>query len=182
MEIILLRHGKPNVELSGKISTVDFKQLVTAYAQSGVVDHPPHNLKDRFTSYYVVSSHLPRSIHSAKKLGYKDIHLSDKLFAETDIPFFERNTIKLPVIGWLVLFRIMWIVGFNKNGESFVKAKIRAKEAAKKLITLAEENEKVILIGHGVMNRLIARQLRLNNWKGPASPGRKYWDYGVYNY
>jgi broad specificity phosphatase PhoE len=180
MEIILLRHGKPNVELSGKRSTVDFKQLVTAYAQSGIADHPPHDLKGRFTSHYVVSSHLRRSLHSAKKLGCENIHLSDELFAETDIPFFESNIIKLPVIGWLVIFRVMWLFGFNKNGESFVKAKIRAKKAALKLIRLAEENEKVILVGHGVMNRLISRELRLNNWQGPGSPGRKYWEYGCY--
>ena len=74
----------------------------------------------------------------------------------------------------------MWLFGFNKNGESFTKAKTRAKEAACQLIALAEENEKVILIGHGVMNRLIARQLRLCKWQGPSSPGRKYWEYGIY--
>ena len=98
MEIILLRHGKPNVELKGKIRAVDFKQLVTAYAYSGVEDPAPHGLKERFTSYYVVCSHLKRSIHSAKKLGCKEINLSDKLFAETDIPFYERSNIKMELL------------------------------------------------------------------------------------
>ena len=182
MEIILLRHGKPKIELSGKISPVDFKQLVTVYAESDIQDNPPEHLKEQFTSHYVVCSHLQRSLHSAKKLGCEEIHLSDQLFAETDIPFYEQINIKLPVIAWLVLFRIMWLFGFNKNGESFTQAKIRAENAALKLIALAEENEKVVLVGHGVMNRLIARQLRLNNWQGPTSPGRKYWEYGCYKY
>lgn len=180
MEIILLRHGKPSIELNGKIRAVDFKQLVTAYAYAGIEDNPPQFLKEQFNSHYIVCSHLERSIHSARKLGCDDIHLSDKLFAETDIPFFERGYIKLPVIGWLILFRIMWLFGFNKNGESFSQAKIRAKEAAVKLIALAKENDKVILVGHGVMNRLIARQLKINNWTGPTSPGRRYWGYGIY--
>jgi len=182
MEIILLRHGKPKVELNGRIRPVDFKQLVTVYAESEIQDSPPLHLKEQFTSHYVVCSHLQRSIHSAKKLGCKEIHLSEPLFAETDIPFFDKMSIKLPVIAWLIIFRVMWLFGFNKNGESFSQAKIRAKEAAQKLIDLAEENEKVILVGHGVMNRLIATQLRINNWKGPGSPGRKYWEYGCYKY
>jgi len=38
----------------------------------------------------------------------------------------------------------------------------------------------VILVGHGLMNRLIAKQLRYKHWQGPASPGKKYWKYGVY--
>ena len=180
MEIILLRHGKPGIELNGKIRPVDFKQLVSAYAESGIQDNPPFHLKDRFNSHYVVCSHLQRSMHSANKLGFDEIHISDKLFAETDIPYFEKRAIKLPVIGWLIIFRIMWLFGFHKNGEPFSRAKIRAKQAALKLIELAEENEKVILIGHGVMNRLIARQLRLKNWQGPGSPGRKYWEFGIY--
>jgi broad specificity phosphatase PhoE len=180
MEIILLRHGKPKIELNGKIRSVDFKKLITVYAESNIQDEPPQHLQQQFNSHYVVCSHLQRSLHSAKKLGCEEIHFSNQLFAETDIPFFERSNIKLPVIAWLVLFRIMWLFGFNKNGESFVQAKIRARNAALKLIDLAQDNEKVILVGHGVMNRLIARQLRLNNWQGPTSPGRKYWEYGIY--
>lgn len=180
MEIILLRHGKPNIELQGKIRPVDFKQLVTVYAESGIQDSPPPQLGEQFNSHFVVCSHLPRSQHSAEKLGFNEIHLSDSLFAETDIPFFEKSAISLPVIGWLVIFRIMWLFGFHKNGESFSKAKARAREAAQKLIELAEEKDKVILVGHGLMNRLISRELRRENWQGPGSPGKKYWEYGCY--
>lgn len=47
-------------------------------------------------------------------------------------------------------------------------------------MVLAQENEKVILVGHGLMNRLIAGNLRRNNWQGPTSPGKKYWEFGIY--
>ena len=180
MEIILLRHGKPSVEINGHVSACEFKQLVKEYTQSGIQDHPPIDLKDQFNSHYVVCSHLERSLQSAKHLGMPEVHLTDELFAETDIPHFDQFIFKLPILAWLISLRIMWLLGFSKNGESFKEAKNRAKLASNKLIALAQKNEKVILVGHGLMNRLIAKQLRLNNWQGPKSPGKNYWEYGLY--
>lgn len=180
MEIILLRHGKPSVDLKGFLNAREFKQLIKDYAQSGIQNHPPLDLKDLFNSHYAVCSHLERSLQSAKHLGISEIHYTDELFAETDIPHFDKFIIKLPIISWVITLRLMWLFGFSKNGESFKEAKNRAKQASNKLIELAQKNEKVILVGHGLMNRLIAKQLRLNNWQGPKSPGRCYWEYGLY--
>ena len=180
MEIILLRHGKPSVDLKGNLTASDFKFLAREYAQSGIKDHPPKDLKDNFNSHYVVCSHLERSLQSTKGLGITEVHLTDELFAETDIPHFDKFFIKLPMMGWLISLRLIWLLGFSKNGESFTQAKIRAEQASNKLIALAQKNEKVILVGHGLMNRLIAKQLRLNNWQGPKSPGSNYWEYGLY--
>ena len=180
MEIILLRHGKPDVELKGHFNASEIKQLVLEYAQSGVQDSPPVNLKDRFNICYVVCSNLPRSVQSANKLGINEIHISDALFKETDIPHFDQGIIKMPAMAWLTVLRVMWLFGFKKNGESLSQAKNRAKHATNKLIALAQENEKVILVGHGLMNRLIAKQLRLKSWQGPSSPGKKYWEFGRY--
>ncbi len=180
MEIILLRHGKPEVELSGWKSAEEFKQLASAYAQSGIQGHPPSSIFEKFKSHYVVCSNLNRSVKSANIIGYKEIHLEDKIFSESEIPHHDRSIIKIPMTIWLVYLRLRWLFGFSKNGESFLEANKRAELAANKLINLAEENEKVILVGHGLMNRLIARQLRLQNWNGPTSPGKRYWEYGNY--
>lgn len=180
MEIILLRHGKPDVELKGHLNANQIKQLTLKYAQSGVQDFPPENLKNRFNECYVVCSDLARSTLSAKKLGVNEVHLSDALFKETDIPHFDHGVIKMPVTVWLIVLRIMWLFGFKKNGESFSKAKNRARDATYKLIELAQENENVILVGHGLMNRLIAKQLRVKNWQGPSSPGKKHWEFARY--
>lgn len=119
MEIILLRHGRPAVELSGYLSTKEFKQLVSDYAQSSINDVPIETLKTRFNDHYVICSDLPRSIDSAKKLNLNNIHISDALYRETDIPHFDKCFLKLPVTLWLILLRIMWLFGFSKNGESF---------------------------------------------------------------
>lgn len=180
MEIILLRLGKPTLELKGNLNSNEFKKLVIAYAQSGIKDSAPKQLKERFDSHYIVCSDLERSIQSAKSIGVKEIHLIDPLFKESDIPYFEQRYIKLPVAVWIVLYRLMWFFGFSKNGESFVAARNRAYAATSKLMTLAEEHDKVLLVGHGLMNRIIAKRLCVNNWTGPTSPGKKYWEFGVY--
>jgi broad specificity phosphatase PhoE len=184
MEIILLRHGKPTVELKGYIDAGELKALVLAYTQSEIQElsssHELGKVKKIFNSHYVVCSNLSRSLRSAKMIGFEQIHFSDALFNEPNIPHFDKGFIKLPVLVWLIGLRLMWLFGFSKNAESFKQAKFRAEQASNKLIELAQENEKVILVGHGLMNRLIARQLRLKDWLGPASPGKKYWEFGKY--
>lgn len=182
MEIILLRHGKPEVELSGYLNADEFKQLVYSYSQSGVQGSPAKKLKEYFTTHYVVCSDLPRSIESVKKAGLNKIHLSEALFRETDIPHFDKSFLKLPVTAWLIMLRIMWLFGFKKNGESFSEAKNRAKDAASRLIDLAKENKKVILVGHGLMNRLIAKQLLFNQWQESDKSGKRYWEFVKYIY
>ena len=180
MEIVLLRHGKPEIELKGNVNATGFKQLVVKYEQSGIQDLPPNNLKNRFEGHYVVCSNLERSLQSAKVLGFKQIHLTESLFAETSIPHFDQTLFKVPVMIWLIGLRIMWIFGFNKNGESFLQAKKRSKLAAEKLVLLAQENEKIIVVGHGLINILIGRQLQINGWNRKRAKGKKYWKFISY--
>lgn len=180
MNIILLRHGKPDVSLKGLLNAVEIKQLVAAYQLSTIQDAPPKYLYEQFNNYYVVCSDLPRSLKSANKIGFSQADYKDGLFSEADLPHFDQSKLRLPVTVWVIVLRVMWIFGFKKNGESFKQAKSRAQRAAIKLIALAEEHENIILVGHGLMNRLIAKQLSRLNWRGPVSPGKKYWQFGRY--
>ena len=180
MEIILLRHGKPNVVLGGFLNTKKFKHLVYAYEQSGIQDFPPEKLKQSFRDHYVVCSDLPRSIESAKKLNVSPIQLSEALFREADIPFFDFFYLKLPVTVWVILLRVMWLCGFSKNAESFLQAKDRGKQAAEKLTHLAIENKKILVVGHGLINRLIEKQLQKKGWLASKRIGKSYWEFRKY--
>lgn len=180
MEIVLLRHGKPKVEFSGYLSAKELKDLVFAYKYSNIKDQPPEKLKECFKDHYVVCSDLPRSIESAKKLNFKSIHVSDELYRETDIPHFDNSFLELPIMVWLILLRVLWLFGFSKNGESFAQAKIRSKQAANKLVGLAESNEKIIIVGHGLMNRLIGYQLEKKGWQPSKRERKRYWEYKKY--
>lgn len=181
MKITLLRHGKPKFELKGKVRARELGSIARSYDLSGIADLPlDATVLAVQGSQFVVCSHLPRSIESAKALGFSDIHLQDSLFSETSIPHFSRGSLYLPVSVWIVLLRVLWLFGFSKNGESFKQAKNRARLAADKLIELAEMHHAVLLVGHGFINHFIAKELKKRSWQMSSKLGSGYWEYGVF--
>jgi len=183
MQITLLRHGKPEFELTGSARACDLPEMARSYDLSGISDSPPNDVVTVAKRHnIVVCSDLPRSQQSANALGVAEVHSTTSLFNETGIPHFSNGSIKLPLNVWLILLRSLWFFGFSQNGESLTAAKQRGKLAAQELIKLAENNERVLLVGHGFINYFIAKELLSNNWSGPAQPGRNYWEYGIYRY
>ncbi len=72
------------------------------------------------------------------------------------------------------------VFGLSKKSESATEVKFRSRDAAHKLEEHALSTGSVLLIGHGIMNRLIANELQLNLWKGSSNLGKKYWEYAIY--
>ena len=183
MRITILRHGQPDFEWQRTVKGSEFRSLEHAYDSAGIVGYPPEESLDLVNQHKcIVCSDLPRSIQSAKALGADSIHFSSAVFREMNLPYFDSAQIKLPLNYWVILLRSLWFLGFSKNTESISIAKTRAKKASEKLIELANEHHSVLFVGHGFLNHFVAKELRGNNWLGPRSPGKKYWDYGTYEY
>jgi len=183
MEIVLLRHGKPNIPSLSKLSASAFCEWVKDYNASGLsVSSKPTNKALVRTSdcNVIICSNLPRSIESGKALNAGKIILSDSIFNEAGLPSTSWQKLKLSPKFWAVFFRVLWLLGFSRNSESFKEAKTRATEAVKILVKLANEHEKVMFVGHGVYNRILANELRKNGWQGPKNPGSKHWSSEVY--
>lgn len=179
--ITLLRHGRPTFELKGNARGKDLGMIAKLYDLSGIVDAPPTETAAAIQGgHVVVCSHLARSIESAKALGFLEVHVTDPLFCETAIPHFGSGSARLPVSAWLVVLRFMWLFGFSRNSESLIAARRRARQAAKRLIELAERHQNVVLVGHGFINHFIAKELRKSGWVGPSTPGKGFWGYGIY--
>ncbi len=183
MEITLLRHGKPIIPSLNKLSAFTFYEWVREYNLSGLYPSSKPTLKaSSFAKEcnVIVCSDLPRSIESAKALNAGDVILSDAIFNEVGLPVAKWQTLKLSPKVWAVTFRVLWLLGYSRNTESFKEAKARAIEAVKKLIEIAHEYERVLVVGHGVFNRILANELRKSGWSGPKCPGTKHWSMGVY--
>ena len=61
--------------------------MVVEYDNSGVSQRPTDSaISMAYNCNYIVSSDLPRSIQSANLLGVDEIHLSNPLFREVDLP------------------------------------------------------------------------------------------------
>ena len=183
MEIILLRHGKPNIPSLHKISACSFADWIDSYNASGLcpTSVPPKNtLSIARECNAVICSDLIRSKESAEALNTKNILLADLQFNEAGLPSASWTALKLSPSAWAVIFRVMWLFGYSNNSESYKEAKSRAEISALKLIELAKDHKIVLFVGHGVYNNLLSKQLKLLGWHGPSNPGTKHWSFGVY--
>ncbi|MCL7708677.1 histidine phosphatase family protein, partial [Enterobacter kobei] len=71
---------------------------------------------------------------------------------------------------------MLWLCGLSGNAETLHAAKARAATAAENLATLASNKEgPVLLMGHGIMNRLIARRLLRQGWCEIRKSEEDYW-------
>ena len=183
MKITLLRHGRPDFDWDQRIKGTEMGCGIEAYDLAGIIDTPPEKLKAIVSQHnIVVCSDLTRSLQSAKAMGVRKIHVSDPIFREMSIPYFNNMSITFSVKLWVLILRGLWFLGFSKNSESIVEAKQRAKLASEKLIDLVVKNDSVLFVGHGFINHYIAKELLANNWSGSSSPGEKYWEFVTYNY
>jgi broad specificity phosphatase PhoE len=183
MRITLLRHGQPDFEWKRSVRGCDLRRLERAYDSAGIIGIPPEETRKLVKLHkFVVCSDLPRSIQSAEALGASAIHISSPIFREMTLPFFDNSPIKLPLKAWAVILRGLWFLGFSRNTESIAAAKARARMVSSKLIELAAEHRSVLFVGHGFLNHYVAKELQAANWAGPRSPGKKYWEFGTYEY
>lgn len=92
----------------------------------------------------------------------------------------DWNTLELYLDLWAIFFRIAWFFGYLNHSESFKAAKARDNLAAGKLIMLAEQHQRVLLVGHGMFNHLLVKELRNRGWSGAKNPGTKHWSMNIY--
>ena len=180
MTIILMRHGKPDHAQHGRLPALAMAAWCEAYDMSLVAEMPPERCREvAATADYIVASPLPRALSSLEKLGLEAVSV-DPLFSEVSLPVMRLGYPHLPPGFWLLLLRLLWLGGYAGTVESYQQAEQRARLAAAKLITLSEQGN-VLLAGHGIMNKLIARQLRKQGWLAEKHASSRYWSTAIYH-
>jgi broad specificity phosphatase PhoE len=183
MEIILARHGKPNLQQLAWITPRQMKDWILLYDQADLLvgEVPPATLKNATESGVIVCSTLRRCVQSAEQLTRNRAFTAEEVFCEADLPHPDWHFPRLPFWLWNAVFRLAWFCGFSANAEPRAQAAARARNAAERLIELARENGSVFLVGHGIMTMLIAGQLLTLGWTGPKRPANKYWQFSVFH-
>lgn len=182
MKIHLVRHGKSEIEYPEKIYANQMSNIISAYDRATIdkSNHPPYELLTALGSInYIVCSDLQRSIDSVAKLGLTP-NLISPLFREAELSYPDKAFFALSPYFWSTILRIVWFFGYSNHSETFQDAKKRAHRASLKLINLANENEEVLLVGHGFINRFISRVLKLKGWQGPPYSGKNFWSHASY--
>ncbi|TLX56645.1 fructose-2,6-bisphosphatase [Stutzerimonas nosocomialis] len=183
MQITLVRHGEPDHNGARWCTPREMKTWIEGYNQADIIEKPLpaalQQLADEAGA--VVSSSLSRCQQSTHHLVGEPQCVNDRLFAEAHLPYPDLDFPRLPVRVWRTLFRGAWFLGFSRHTESIGQSSERARQAAERLIALAQEHGSVLLMGHGIMNILIARHLRAQGWKGPQLLFlRDYWHPSTY--
>jgi broad specificity phosphatase PhoE len=175
MHITLMRHGKPIFAPGGWLAPVELGSWIARYDQSDVLTSPipADSIAAARNAALVLTSTLPRARASALALGHA-AGRSDALFREAPLPFPLWRYPRLSPALWIVLLRLSWLCGYARGADSVAAVRRRAQAASAQLIACAA-NGPVLLIGHGIMNHMIARELRAAGWRA-ASPHRSgYW-------
>ncbi len=183
MKIVLFRHGEPLDLAKEPISANDLGLWIAQYDSGSIkAESNPTKLALAIASEskLLISSDLRRSRDSADRLSTGQSVRQNALFKEAGLPYSNHKTLKLTPQIWIVVFRVLWYLGYAKGSESRTAVKVRAAIAAKELISLAREHQNIVLVGHGIFNRFIARELLRQDFKGPSKPSSKYWGYAVY--
>ncbi len=175
MKIVLLRHGDPDFEAHWLKPTNGSRRALDLYAASRVTVEPPIELRE-FSSVVdiCVTSNLARTIDSAQLLGFNKSNALES-FNESELPHPNRLFIPLPWNLFLLLYRLLWFFGFHQNCAGRVKDRKRARVGCKHLTDLAMDNELVLLVGHGIMNRLLCSELQKSGWSIDSKNGSGYW-------
>jgi broad specificity phosphatase PhoE len=186
LRIIVMRHGKPKIDLealkSKKMASCSLGEIVEKYELTELdIDAPPATdamaiSKDCVSS---VSSDLPRAVSSVELLGLLAANRAESQFRESTLPYLELNSPKLSFLTWAILYRIAWLFGFSKNGESIIDAKRRARRGVDRLVDIAQKEQTILFMGHGIINRLIIKELKRRHWKVRTKTAEQYWSYTV---
>jgi broad specificity phosphatase PhoE len=180
--VILLRHGKVDIETKERIDSLAMQEWVKEYDESPLaVDSLPSQKSIEYlhSADYVFSSQLRRTHDSAKVLGVQ-VNEQNSLFNEADIPIAKIPFFKFCPKTWLIILRLLLLFKVGRTNSSFKASKKRAQKATEHLLLESRAYEKIALIGHGGLNWLISEELKKRGWKPLFPPSNKNWGLRVY--
>ncbi|OSN07936.1 hypothetical protein AU510_04930 [Lonsdalea britannica] len=183
MEITLMRHGQPTITRfrgSEKIKAAEMHAWIAGYDASDVTGHPPQEAKSVCDERdFILSSPLQRARSSLFELDAHPDLILDNL-REAPLPLVALPWLKLSPHTWLIVFRLFWFLRLSHGLESRSAVQQRAKQATCDLIAAAKQRDRIFSMGHGLMNRLISRELERQGWKKTQGEGSGYWGWVTY--
>jgi broad specificity phosphatase PhoE len=129
---------------------------------------------------YIVCSDMPRAMASAHLLSPDQVPNALPLFREAGRPVSGNWPVKLPLTMWDRISVFLWRRGLITSDESVRVARLRAQEAAGKLVRLAEEFGRVLCVGHGMFNALVGQALQGLGWEGRPRVASHPWSATTY--
>ena len=178
--IVLARHGEPALSRRVRLDAAGYRRWWASYEDGGLLhgQTPPAGLVDAARGAGVVfCSTRRRSLETARAVIGSGGFRSDPVFVEAPLPPPPLpRWIRLSPRAWGVIARsAWWFFGHHEGQETRARATQRAREAASRLIEVAESGEDVVLLAHGFFNAMIGRELKALGWRRVSTEGYRYW-------
>lgn len=171
--ITLVRHGPVCFDSRAWAQSSALRRLIGEYDTAPLRTGPvPAIAVD--PDALIVCSDLRRSTASALAV-FGRFDVSDSIFREADLPDLPRLGVSMPPAVLFAVARVLWIMGRTQGGELRTEFTHRCAEATGVLIRHHAEGKDVVLMGHGILNRGIAKHLRQRGFEGPRPPGASHW-------
>jgi len=184
LRIVLVRHGRPAIDISRRTCHNGFRLYIDEYQEAGLdpLSAPPDELLDLVKGLNAVhTSDSPRANDSARTLLPQADLIADPLFAEAPLAAPRIPLLKLRVPVWAVMARILWHAGYHPEIENYRRAKARANQAADILTDRARDNDGIaVLVAHGYFNAMIGRILRKRGFRRTGAHRVRFWNAVVY--
>jgi broad specificity phosphatase PhoE len=184
LRIILIRHGRPDIEVAPRASHQEFRLYIDAYEEAGLDPNsaPPDELQDLVGELTAVfTSGRKRAHDSARALAPHAELIADPLFIEAPLASPPIPILRMRVPKWAVVARILWHAGYHPEIENYRRAKHRAREAANILVARARQDGAAALVAHGYFNLLIGRELRQRGFKKSGVHRARFWNAVIYS-
>jgi broad specificity phosphatase PhoE len=183
--IILIRHGKPHIDVAPTHSHHGFRDYIDDYEAAGLdpAEAPPAELQDlvgELASIY--TSDRKRSHESARALAPNAELIADPLFVEAPLASPRIPLLRMKVTKWAVVSRVLWYAGFSPRIETYFRARRRARQAADILTARARADGTAVLVAHGYFNYLIGFALKRRGFKQTGSHKAKFWNAVIYEH
>ncbi|MEA1880296.1 MAG: hypothetical protein U9N11_06610, partial [Campylobacterota bacterium] len=181
-QITLIRHAKVDSDNSQKIDAQALKNWVDTYDIAPI--HSENLPSDKTillvkSADAILTSTLKRAIDSASVLGV-EVYEQNEIFNEASIPEVKIPFLKLKPKLWLVILRLMLLVGLGKKDASLKTSKAQSVKAAQRLREVSTEHNNVVLVGHGGMNWLIGKELIREGWELEGKRSHENWGMSVF--
>ena len=183
-QIVLIRHGEPDVSREGLFSREAAKKYKEDYAAASIINYKKTPVcHESLPKICIFHSSLRRAEHTAELMfaeqGF-ELRKSDR-FVEFERLSIGFPLIKMPIRWWNFISRFLWFLGINQKGhERFPQARNRVKEGAEKLEAYAAEHRMAVLVAHGIYNKFLGFELSRRKWKKVHDQGGGYLGFKIY--
>ena len=185
MTISLIRHGEPTVSLREKVKGNQFLNFIERYDAAGIAKDsiPSANIIAIVQKANVIfTSNLNRAIDSANILQPRVEPTSNAIFREINCWRAFPTKIEISALSWAILCNILWRFKIPPIVESPNAVKRRAKQAAELLIQNHKVYGSTVLVAHGGINTLIAKELKILGWQGSQNVNNQHWGCTEYSW